>query len=192
MDVNDLDPDDPRIAYLEAREARRRHTLVGLIVACIAVLLAVIAIGWFTDSGGDPAVLVLPEGRLTTIEGDAFDLIELRGQPTVVNFFASWCAPCRDEMPDFEAVHQARAGAVHFVGINTGETNLDEAVALVDATGVTYTILLGADTSLIEELGGTNLPMTAFVDADGNVVETYIGVLGQDALDARIDTLLAR
>jgi thiol-disulfide isomerase/thioredoxin len=170
-------------------EARRRRTLVGIVVAGIAALTVVFAVGWVVD--GNDADSVFPTGVLTTPEGEEFDLVSLRGQPSVVNFFASWCAPCRAEMPDFEQVHQKRSTDVAFVGINAGETSTDDALALVDSTGVTYTILIGAPSSMVEDLGGIGMPFTVFVDAEGNITDTHIGPLDAEALEARIDDLVS-
>lgn len=194
MDVTDLDldPDDPRVAYVAARDARRRRATIGLVLGCIGALVAVIVISSAIDSGDSQSSRVLPGGVFTTLDGEQFDLIELRGEPTVVNFFASWCAPCRAEMPDFEKVHQLRGDEVQFVGINASETNIDDAIDLVDVTGVTYLVLLGGDAELLETLGGTDLPMTVFIDADGRVTESHTGTLHADTLDAKIDELLRR
>jgi thiol-disulfide isomerase/thioredoxin len=173
-------------------DERRRRGVIGVVGSAIAVLIAVVVIGWITDSQGSTTDMVFPLGTLTTIDGAQFDLVSLRGEPAVVNFFASWCAPCRAEMPDFEEVHQQRRDEVRFVGINAGETSTDDALDLIDTTGVSYMILMGAEGTMVEDLGGIGMPFTLFVTADGTVVDTHVGPLKADALHSKIDDLLDR
>ena len=129
----------------------------------------------------------------TTLDGEDFAIASLTGQPTVVNFFASWCAPCLAEMPDFEEVHLATRGDVTFVGVNTRETDVDNALRVVEDTGVTYTILLGDDggpDSLYQHVTDLGvMPTTAFIDAEGTIVAVHSGVLNAEDLQSRIQEL---
>ena len=159
-----------------------------LVVVAAAVVIGVLMI---VAGGGSDSETIgpdhFPSGRLQTLEGETYDLSRVSGTPTVVNFFASWCAPCRAEMPDFERVSQEVAGRVAFVGINTGETDVAAARQLVVDTGVTYTTLLGDDGSIFQAVGGLAMPTTAFVDATGAVVEVHSGILTVQALRDRIE-----
>ena len=177
-------------------EERRRHAIFGLVGAFLAVLVIIVTVQWATDSGGDGGdAVTLPDLTFTTLDGEPYALTELSGKPAVVNFFASWCAPCLAEMPDFEEVHQIVGDDVTFVGVNSRETDVDDARAVVDDTGVTYLILLGDDGgpgSLYQTI--TNLgvmPTTAFIDADGVVVDVHAGILTAGDLESRISELFS-
>jgi len=126
--------------------------------------------------------------RYDTLDGGSVALSELGDKPVVLNFFASWCSSCIAEMPDFEAVHQARIGEVEFIGLALNDRP-ESAQALVASTGVTYSI--GTDDGRIFELfKGLGMPTTVFIDADGVVRQVHSGQLNEDSLSDRIDELL--
>jgi thiol-disulfide isomerase/thioredoxin len=194
-------PDDPHtpadaitaeeLDRLEATEAdqRRRRILLALGGAFIAVLVVVVAVQWAVDTPDDT---VLPEFELTTLDGQPFALRSVVGTPTVLNFFATWCPPCRTELPAFEAVSREVGDDVAFLGINTRETDVEGVRALLDETGVTFPVALGDDGDLFEMIGGLGMPTTVFVDADGTVVEVHSGGLDDDALRSKIETNFGR
>lgn len=167
------------------RAGPRQAGLLTVGAAALAgLLLVVFGAGSESTNSSDGQ---FPSGELETIEGDRFDLSSLAGTPTVVNFFASWCPPCRAEMPDFQRVSQEVLGEVQFVAINTGETDPAAARELVAQTGVTFTTLVGDDGTIFEAVGGIAMPTTAFVNDEGVVVEMHSGVLTAEALRERID-----
>lgn len=202
IDPSDLPPaeelDDDQLDALERsdREAKRRAITISLAMIFLVILGGIVLVQWLVDGGtsSDDTTLAvddLTEVTLTTVDGESFALATIVGEPTVVNFFASWCPPCLDELPDFEAVSQDYAGRVGFIGVNTRETDVDQALLLVDQTGVTYPIVLGDDGTLVTELGGLGMPTTAFVDAEGTIVEVHSGPLDAEALTERIEELFA-
>lgn len=179
-----LTPEDlDRIEAAEA-EVRRRRTITWLALAGIAGLIFVVTVQWAVDTPGEASV---PEFELTDLDGEPFQLTSIVGTPTVVNFFATWCAPCRAELPEFEAVSREVVADVAFLGINTRETDVDGARALIAEAGVTFPVALGDDGDLFEIIGGLGMPTTAFVDVDGTIVEVHTGALDEDALRTKIE-----
>lgn len=193
--------------------AERRLPLSAIIVATALALVA--ALGVLTLLGGDSdddsddasaADDVAGEGyelspagempgsvaevRLAALDGgDDRTLGELMGTtPVVVNFFASWCAPCVDEMPAFEDVHQALGDQVTFVGLANQDSH-DDALATVAATGVTYPTFDDPDASALTYFGGLSMPTTVFIDAEGEVVDVNSGPLTEAELRAKLDDL---
>ncbi len=114
------------------------------------------------------------EARFTTFDGDEVALSSLRGTPMVVNFFASTCIPCITEMPAFEEVHQELGDQVTFLGLAVADRP-EDAEAMVDQTGVTYRTGQDRDGEVISALGGTVLPTTVLLGADGEIVATRAG-----------------
>ena len=108
-------------------------------------------------------------------------LADLRGKPVVVNFFASWCVPCVEEMPAFESVHQELGDDVAFVGIALQESP-DASRDIVEETGVSYTIGRDPSGAIFEAFDGVNMPSTFVLDADGVVVGVSAGALDADGL----------
>jgi cytochrome c biogenesis protein CcmG/thiol:disulfide interchange protein DsbE len=117
--------------------------------------------------------------------GAPISLADLDG-PAVVNLWATWCVPCRTEIPDFEAVHQRRRDEVRFVGINVGETT-DQAIAFLAEVGATYEQFLDADGGAATELEAITLPVTVVIDGNGDVTTRSVGAIDQDELDDAID-----
>ncbi|MGH9136395.1 MAG: TlpA family protein disulfide reductase [Acidimicrobiales bacterium] len=103
------------------------------------------------------------------------------GRPVVVNFFASTCVPCVAEMPAIERVKQAAAGRLDFVGVATND-RAEDALELVDRTGVTWEFGTDPNGSFIRQVGGIGLPTTALVDEDGRVVFAQTGELSDREL----------
>ena len=117
----------------------------------------------------DPAAPALADGlpdlTLPCLgSGPAVRLAGLRGTPTVVNLWASWCQPCRDELPLLASLSESKS--VRVIGINT-QNKPDQALSLLTDTGVHYASLRDAAASVRVAFRGGGLPMTLFVDADG-------------------------
>jgi cytochrome c biogenesis protein CcmG, thiol:disulfide interchange protein DsbE len=132
---------------------------------------------------------VSPDFDLPAVVGPNMTLTELRGQPVVLNFWATWCPPCRAEMPYFEAVSQNYAGRVAVIGIDQGET-LEQVVRFATAVGVTYPLLLDEDSQVSRLYKVQALPTTFFIDRRGVVREVHTGIISQAVLEERIERLL--
>ena len=146
------------------------------------------------DDGDDDTptgtIELTPDGEVgldgvafTTFDGAEVALSTLRGGPTLVNFFASTCVPCVTEMPAFEEVFQEVGDEVAFLGLAVADRP-EDALALVERTGVTYPTAQDPDSSVLTALGGSVLPTTVLLDADGEIVATHNGELGADELRA--------
>lgn len=132
----------------------------------------------------------LPDVEIVALDGGATTNLSDIDGPAVVNLWATWCAPCRREIPDFEAVHQARGDEVRFVGINIGE-DPDDAQAFLDEVGATYDQYLDSEGFVVTELETATMPVTLVLDADGVISTRHLGPMDQDDLDEAIDVALA-
>lgn len=122
------------------------------------------------DATGEGA---LPDITLECLGGGrAVDLSTLAGRPTVINVFASWCKPCRDEMPLLARADAEYGDAVQLVGIDFGDAAPDDAIELARASGVTYPLLSDPDQATRAGLKVVAMPQTLFVDAQGRIVAT--------------------
>lgn len=175
--------------------ARPRLPLRSVVVAFVLASLA--AIGTVVVLSGDddpvdpeiPVTLEPEDGSsddpasvtFTTFADEEVRLGSLKGSPVVVNFFASTCAPCITEMPALEEVHTQFGDRVEFLGLAVFDQP-EAAQRLVEQTGVTYPTAQDKDGTAIAALGGTMLPTTILLDADGKVVRTHTGEISADEL----------
>ena len=157
---------------------RRQHAGALLIVAALGITASALA-GCGGSEGsaasGLPAVEItsVADGA-TTVQADA-----LRG-PALVNLWATWCGPCRAEMPAFQAV-AGDLGDVHVLGINEGDTG-DKASSFLTDVGVTFDQYLDPDGAISAELRISGLPATIVLDADGKVVSIHSGALDEQGI----------
>jgi cytochrome c biogenesis protein CcmG, thiol:disulfide interchange protein DsbE len=127
---------------------------------------------------GDP----LPDAALPYLDGaGALTTADLRGTPAVINFWATWCAFCVDEMPDFEEVHASLDGRVRFIGVNV-EDPRDKAARLAAETGVTYDLVVDDDRSFYRAVRARGMPTTLLVDGAGVIVHRHAGPLNAEQL----------
>jgi thiol-disulfide isomerase/thioredoxin len=127
---------------------------------------------------------------LEGLTGGEIALADYAGRPVVVNFFASFCAPCVQEMPAIEALKQEVGDGAVFVGVATND-DVDDALDLVDRTGVTWELARDPRGDFMNAVGGVVLPTTVVVDADGGVVWVRSGELDDGELRELRDQLAA-
>jgi len=200
----------------EERPPRQRRLRVPVAAAAgLAILAAAfgIRLALFPGSRGAPSFPPLPEaatlvGRPApdftlpillasapgSRAGDRLSLRGLRGRPVVLNFWASWCAPCRAETPLLIRLHKIYGPkGVEFVGVNT-EDETAEARLFMGQYHVDYPVVVSSNDKLMTAYGILGLPTTIFVGADGTIrgreVGGFIGPDGEKALTAHLDRLL--
>jgi cytochrome c biogenesis protein CcmG/thiol:disulfide interchange protein DsbE len=118
-------------------------------------------------------------------------LAQLEGTPVIVNFWGSWCAPCRQEAPDLAKAARTYGDRIQFLGIDILDDRAG-ARAFIEEYGWTYPSLFDPGGSIRDELGLLGQPVTIFYAADGERIQelTWTGVLPPDELRAGIETLL--
>ncbi|MEA2497877.1 MAG: cytochrome c biosis protein CcmG, thiol:disulfide interchange protein DsbE, partial [Actinomycetota bacterium] len=152
----------------------RRGTVAwALIPATLFVLLLTVA---SARQGGPPGSGDRApdfEAPLLASEG-TFGTDDLNGTPYVLNFWASWCAPCKDESPMLKEASERYAGEVQFVGIDIRDTESD-AIAFVEEEGLDYPHVRDERLDIYRDYGLTGQPETFFVDSSGVVLEHVNG-----------------
>jgi len=171
--------------------SRRAGGRVGVVLALLALAgvatgVAVTRTGGGAGLVGDPA----PSFSLPEVRPPGATVALTPGRPTVVNFFASWCIPCRAELPVLEQASRRTAGAVSFVGVDVNDSR-SAASDLLAAAGVTFPAGYDPDRTVAGHYRLQGMPTTVFIDAGGRVAEVARGGLTAADLDRRLDRLAA-
>jgi cytochrome c biogenesis protein CcmG/thiol:disulfide interchange protein DsbE len=133
---------------------------------------------------GHPA----PEFALDGPAGDSFSLGALRGKPVVLNFWATWCPPCRSEAPDLQSASRRYAGQVSVLAVDQGEPAAT-VQAYTAQQGLTYPSPLDENGRVSLAYGVHALPTTFFIDRDGIIRQIYVGPLSGPLLAQMLGTI---
>lgn len=162
-----------------------------------AAAIAVVVVGVYFRGGGDrpggPAGLVgqqAPSFAVPKLGGGEAGLADYRGRIVVMNLWASWCPPCRAEMPDLERLYLAyRSRGVVVLGVDQGES-AERTQRFAQSLGITYPILLDQDQRYGRVYAALGLPTTLIVDRRGVVVKGFDGALSYEQMTAAVAPVL--
>lgn len=123
--------------------------------------------------------------------GNEVELSDRLGKPVVVNFWASWCPPCRSELPYFDKLYQELGDEVNFMMVNlTDETEtVDTCREFIAENGYTFPVYYDADGNAAYAYSIRSIPLTVFIDADGNLVDEHLGAMDEATLRAYLEQL---
>jgi cytochrome c biogenesis protein CcmG, thiol:disulfide interchange protein DsbE len=189
-------------------EPRSRVSLIALIAVGGAALLVLLLVLFVPLGGvapgaapgasvesisvpGHPLVgKPAPEIELTTIDGEAFRLSDLRGHPVLLNFWATWCPPCRDEFPLMVKAYAAQGDdGLRIVGV-LHDDFADGARRFAADMGATWPIVDDPDDRAFSDFVVPGLPTSYFIDEDGIVRAFSFGGFTKDGLAAQLETIL--
>jgi cytochrome c biogenesis protein CcmG/thiol:disulfide interchange protein DsbE len=169
----------------------------------IVILLAgLVWIGLSTDRTGSSTAgkipapqkgFLAPDFTLETIDGNAVQLSDLRGQAVLLNLWASWCSPCRKEMPAMQRIYEKYQGQdFTILAVNvTYQDNLIDAQNFIQELGLTLPILLDQQGSVARQYQLHSLPTSFFIGKDGIIKEIVVGgPMSEALLESRIQDLL--
>ncbi|HEY8450468.1 MAG TPA: TlpA disulfide reductase family protein [Bacillota bacterium] len=165
------------------QRAGRRVPLLGALIAAGLIVAAAAIIGWWPGRAELPS----PGGRapgfaLATVAGGrTVALEEYRGQPVIVNFWATWCPPCVKELPVLEQV--AEQGQIAVLAVNVGDGR-EQVQAFTRQHGLNMTVLLDQQGEVAGAYGMRGLPETFFIDDDGVIRHIERGALTEGELAA--------
>jgi cytochrome c biogenesis protein CcmG, thiol:disulfide interchange protein DsbE len=162
-------------------------TLVRVGALLVAAVLALAAPALAIPRPGD----VAPPFTLTTADGKTISSATLRGKPVYLNFFASWCGPCRVETPSIVALSKKYAArGLHVVGVDVGE-NTGKAQGFAHDFSVPYALAIDPDSSTRPTYGGgLYFPLHVFIDAKGIVRLYHPGEMSASDIEAAIAQIL--
>ncbi len=140
--------------------------------------------------GGFEVGDVAPDFVAADLDGNAVKLSDYRGRPVILNFWATWCAPCRVEMPEFQtAFEENQANGLEILAVNRDETQ-EQVVEFFDEFGLTFTPLLDQGSLVADQYQVFNMPTTYFLNAEGVVTAVHRGPLVSSQLDGYLEQTL--
>jgi cytochrome c biogenesis protein CcmG/thiol:disulfide interchange protein DsbE len=175
------------------KEKKPWQAALGTLLSYAFVLGVLGLLGWGVikvnsaqrDSG------MAPDFTLTSFDGETVTLSDLRGQVVIINFWASWCPPCREEAAYLESTwRKYQNQGVFFIGVDYADTE-KEALAYIDEFDITYFNGPDVGTRISQAYRMDGVPETYFVAKDGELRGTKIGPLFPPELDQRVEELLA-
>jgi len=176
----------------------RRYPTYKRVTSAITLVLAVLWFGYVllwpntnaSAGAGVPVGGQAPDFELTTVDGETYRLSDLRGQPVMLNFFATWCTYCKAEMPVLEKAFEAyRDQGLLVLAIDLDESDL-AITAFRDEFGLTFPIVVdrGSNVSQLYQL--VPLPTSFFLDRDGIVRGKWTGAIDEAQLEAMLKLIL--
>lgn len=145
--------------------------------------------GTESDSASSQSQTQAPDFTVTDAQGNEVSLSSYFGKPIVLNFWASWCGPCKSEMPDFEEAYQTYGDEIHFVMVNMtdGSRETQEAASsFVQQQGFTFPVLYDTQMNAATTYSVWSLPTTYFIDEEGYLVAQGRGALDRETLEKGI------
>ena len=160
--------------------------LVGFVVLGIIVALALLR-----QTRAQPTEGPAPDFAFTTFDGEEYQLSDLKGKVVVLNFWASWCAPCRDEAPELESAwkHYEPTGDVVFLGVAYADNGV-RSLEFLNEYGITYLNAPDLETRVSALYGIRGVPETFVIDQRGDVAQFLFAGVTASQLRAIIDPLL--
>ena len=174
----------------------RRVLVLSLVILAVAGFMALLWGGLtrrepLTGASGAARVNRPAEDfTLPLFSGGNITLSSLRGKPVVINFWASWCPPCREEAPVLEEVWRRYADeGVSFIGVDIQDAEAD-ARAYIEEFGITYPNGPDIGGKITIDYGVSGIPVTFFVNREGLIVSRWVGAINEGILVSRIEDLL--
>ncbi len=169
----------------------RKNSGVTIVVAVVLALLGLLALGLIQAGKGPVDSGAAPDFTLTDYQGQSIRLSDLRGKVVIINFWASWCPPCREEAAYLEQTwRKYKDQGVVFIGVDYVDTK-KAALAYIAEFDITYFNGPDLGTRIAQAYNIKGVPETYYVDRNGTLRGMHIGPLTAPELDEKIDELLA-
>jgi len=134
----------------------------------------------------DPA----PDFKLTSLDGKPLTLADFQGKVVFLNFWATWCGPCRAEVPDLVALQERYKDHLQIIGLDVDDDDTAEIQKYVKETGIDYPVAMTPDDLRVQYGGIPALPTTFILDTEGRVVQKHVGYTDPELYETEIRALL--
>ena len=173
-----------------------RFLKILIVVLLIAVVLVGIFVSIPRQDRSDVTAEeqnIAPDFSMFDIDGNEIKLSDFRGKPVILNFWASWCGPCKMEMPDLEKAYQEYGDRIQFMLVDLtdgSQETVEKASAFIKEQGYTFPVFYDTAMEGAYTYGVSGIPVTYFINAEGVFVAYYQGAMTADILQQGMDMLL--
>lgn len=136
-----------------------------------------------------------PDFTIIDIDGNEYKLSEFEGKPVVLNFWASWCGPCKSEMPDFDEAYKNYKEDINFLMVNLTDGSretVEVASEFINGQGYSFPVYYDTMQEAAMTYSVYSIPTTYFIDSDGNLVANAQGAIDADTLQRGIDMICTK
>ncbi len=144
------------------------------------------------DQPEEPEKKLAPDFIMTDSDGHQVYLSDFVGKPVVLNFWASWCGPCKMEMPDFNEKYAELGDEIHFLMVNMTDGSretVEDAKAFIEAQGYNFPVYFDTEMDAAITYGISSIPTTYFIDAEGYAIAQARGAIDSATLQTGIDMI---
>jgi len=163
-----------------------------LLFSILLILLAAALLGGCAQSQSPNSLA--PDFTLASPDGLSITLSELRGRPVLLNFWASWCGPCRNEMPEFQEMYEKYSGeGVVFLMVNLTDGSKEtqsSASAFINSSGYTFPVYFDTKNSAADAYNISSIPTTFFISKSGDIAGKNIGQISKTSLENGIASIM--
>ena len=160
-----------------------------LLCALIALILCSCA---FAEDAQQEEPVAAPDFVMQTMEDQEISFSELTGQPLLLNIWATWCPPCRNELPYFQQAFEKYGEQITFamVSVDSGEDAKTEVEEYLKENAFTFPVYLDTESNSLMTYGIGSIPVTVLVDAEGNIIAGQVGMLDEELVGLCMAILL--
>jgi thiol-disulfide isomerase/thioredoxin len=173
----------------------RRSPAIRWLVTSVLLFIAPASSFAQQDQDNEPVIRLVrnpdpaPDFKLTALDGKPITLAALQGKVVLLNFWATWCGPCRAEIPDLVALQERYKGRLQIIGLNVDDEEAD-IQQYVQETGINYPVAMTSNDVRIQFGGIPALPTSFLLDTEGRVVQKHVGLWNPAVYETEIRALL--
>lgn len=163
--------------------------LTALVIALFLITAALAGCAGANVKRGPEVGLLAPDFQLKNLAGKPVTLASLQGKPVFLNFWATWCPPCRAEMPDLNVMYQKYGDRIHFLAINVGESAKPVRQFLA-TNNLTFPVALDSSNSVASTYRVNGIPTSLVLDSKGIIRGKQVGMLTAQQMEGLIKKVL--
>ncbi len=137
----------------------------------------------------EPPANMAPDFTMLDMDGNEVTLSSFFGKPIILNFWASWCGPCKMEMPELQNFYEKYGEDIHFLLVSVDDS-IDTVKNFMAGTDYTFPVYFDATSAGAYTYGASSIPLTFFIDAEGNLTAYYMSAMSEDILQQGVDLIL--